>query len=135
MDEIIKPLMFSFVASKKRNTLKKTGVSAKEIYPTENFSENFIKKGIKVYSFLNKSYLKTPYNTVVSNGMKLITYKNWSDELNKLQKKIIDKEKAYYFVYNEYFDNTEHEFGPDSKEAEVEIKNVFNGLEKFLSII
>lgn len=132
LDEIIKPLMFSFVANKTRNTIKKTGISAKEIYPSKNFSKNFEKQGVKVYSFLNKAYLKTPYNTIVSNGMKLIKYEDWTDQLNKLQKKIIDKEKAYYFVYNENFDGLCHKFGPNSKEAENEIKNIFINLENFL---
>jgi len=135
IDEIIKPLMFSFVTSKKRNTLKKTGISASEIYSTQNFCEKFKKQVIKVYSFINKAYLKTPYNQIVSNGMRLITYKNWTEELKKLEKKITDNEKAYYFVYNENFDGLCHKFGPNSNEAENEVKNIFEALEKFLEKI
>ena len=132
LDEIIKPLMFSFVASKKRNTLKKTGISANEIYPNKNFSESFKKQGIKTYSFVNKKYSKSPYSLNVSNGMKIITYKDWTEELKRLEKKITDKEKAYYFVYNENFDSLCHKLGPNSKEADNEIKSIFNELEKFL---
>lgn len=128
MDEIIIPFKFSLSSSKRINSLKKKLIDPKEIYPTENFYDRFKKNDITSYYFINKFYLKTPYNEIITKGSNFIPTNDWSDTTNKLVSKIKKNEKAYYFLYIDGVDTVGHEFGPDSKEFKNEIIKSFRGI-------
>lgn len=131
-DDIIIPFKFSRSDSKKINSLKNIITDPRIIFSGDNFYERFRKNGIEPYYFIKRIYEKSPFNRIVCKGVNFIETDSWENSIEKLSCIIQKKEKAYYFLYIDELDAKGHEFGPDSDNFRIEIRESFQKINKLI---
>ncbi len=123
VDRVIAPLLFSFAGDHECDTLRAAGVRPEQLYPTATLYQELARHGVTSYSFQSKDYMPSPYNDVVSNGARAISYSTLPEALATLTDLMVaERGKAYYFLYFDDIDSTCHRYGPVSRQLEAEIE-------------
>jgi predicted AlkP superfamily pyrophosphatase or phosphodiesterase len=135
VDDLIKPLLFSFANTKDKNTLKGI-VNPKDIVFNGNWSDKLKEKGIKTWVVQNQLY--TPggiFTTTAGNGFEQIPWKNFKNGF-KLVDKILrenSKTKNYIYYYYDVFDAVLHDHGSKSKFTRNELNKIKRNVDIFLN--
>jgi len=131
VDSVIAPLLFSFAGDRDRNTLARTGVNPEALYPKKTFYRQLKSRNIKTYLFQHRAYTPSPYSDVVFKGAQVIPYNTLSEALvNLTDALLLEKRKAYFFLYFDSIDSICHRYGPESRHVAAEIDTLLTVLER-----
>lgn len=132
VDAVIAPLLFSFAATKDRDTLKQAGVKPDALYPQGVFYPALKQMGVKPYVFGIRDYTPSTYANVVMKGAKQRSFKTLSEALVNLG--ILLKEAKKPVFAHLYFDKIDalcHEYGPSAPQTEAEIETFLLMMEHY----
>lgn len=133
LDNIISPLLFSFAGDRERDTLKKTGVTEENLFPTQTIYHQLQDSGIESYCFQNQAYAFSPFSRVACNGAKVVPYKTVPEALVNLTEAVLaQREKAYFFIYFDSIDAIGHKYSPNSPQFDAEIRTFWLTIERLL---
>ena len=124
VDAIIAPLLFSYSGSNKaRDTLKAIGAQPALIYPRGVFYPALKKLGVESFVFGSREHTPSTYSNVVMAGAEQHAFKTLSEAFINIGLLLEKQTKpTYVHLYFDKFDALCHEYGPNSPQAEAEIK-------------
>jgi Type I phosphodiesterase / nucleotide pyrophosphatase len=130
LDRMIAPLLFSFAGDKVPGSLKKTGISPQELYPTHTLYEDL--KGVGIPSFVLQlaSIAHSPYSEVMFRGASPIPYNHYSEALSSLVTLCNTQEKAYCYLYFGDIDAAGHRHGIDSPQFSQAVDDCWKAMEE-----
>jgi hypothetical protein len=133
-DAVITPLFYSFAGDDTRGTLRGSGLDPAAIYPRSSMYPLLRQHGVASYLFNKAEYAASPYNAAVGAGAtRQVAHDDLPQALEQLSQAVIAHEgPAYYFLYWGRFDALCHTYGPDSAQAEEELRCVLQLLESRL---
>ena len=116
VDEIITPLLFAYAGEKKRDSLKRSGISAEAFFPTRTLYQKLQTRGITSYVFQSESYTPSTFSDIVYKGATVFSFKRLSEALSNLVELATATilTKVYYFLYFDKIDAICHTYGPQS---------------------
>ena len=128
--DIIAPVLFSYAGDEDRETLQNK-VNPSGIYPTKTLYQKLNQYGVKCFVFQDKELTNTNYSKTLLKGAEVKGYGTLSNGFKTLAECINDeKGKAYYLFYYSQIDKASHEYGPESKRANKEVRKLLKALEK-----
>jgi hypothetical protein len=130
LDRMIAPLPFSFAGDKVPGTLKKTGISPQELYPTHTLYEDLKGWGIPSFILQEADIAHSPYSEVMCKGAQVLPYKDYSEALSSLVKLCETQKKAYCYLYLGDIDAVGHRKGIDSPQFHQAVEECFKSLEE-----
>ncbi len=130
VDNMITPLLFSYVDDNERNTLSKV-IDPNEIFPNYSLYKKLDEKNIQTYLFQSAKFTPSPYGDAVSKGVKHVkAFEDWESGLVELSKVIKnEQDKAYFYFYYGDIDSVGHDHGLDSETFEKTTDAFFRQLE------
>jgi predicted AlkP superfamily pyrophosphatase or phosphodiesterase len=130
VDDIIAPVLFSYAGDEDRETLQ-SKVNPNDIYPTKTIYQKLNKYGVKCFVFQDKKLTSTNYSKTLLKGAEVKGYATLSNGFKTLAECINNEDgKAYYLFYYSQIDKASHEYGPESKKANKEVRRLLKALEK-----
>jgi predicted AlkP superfamily pyrophosphatase or phosphodiesterase len=130
LDEVIAPLLFSYAGTSQRDTLKPSGIIAKQLFPKTNIYRTFKQQGIQASVFQHREYTPSTYSDILFKGAKSIGFRTLPEALVNLASELKEIERpAYYFLYFDRIDGIGHEYGPESDQITAEITNFLMTME------
>jgi hypothetical protein len=133
LDAIIAPLLYSFAGDEQRNTLVAAGAEPEQLLPSRTLYRELAQQGVDSFVLQNIEYARSPYNTTVTAGARLMPYRTASEACVMLaQHAERQRERAYYMLYFDTVDTVAHTHGPDSPHVAAEITIVLETLERAL---
>jgi predicted AlkP superfamily pyrophosphatase or phosphodiesterase len=133
VDEVIYPLLFSFVGEKQRDSLRDAYVSPDDILPGHTFYMDLEAAGIPTYSFIPREYITTAYNQMMARGTHPTGARTMAEALVTLKRKVKDVDgPALFYFYTPGIDSLAHQFGPFSFQSLAEADATLTLLDKFL---
>lgn len=131
VDQLIAPLMYSYAGDKANDTLRASGVSPEQLYPTTTLYQALERHGVRSYLFQHRSYAYSPYSQVVSEGATTVPYATLAEALVNLARHVeAQRERAYYCLYFDAIDAVCHRYGPDSPQLAAEIELFLTAMER-----
>lgn len=122
LDAIIAPLLFSFAGTKRRNSLKSTGIDPGEILPTRTIYQELKEEGVRSHAFQPWAHLVSPYSTTTFQGAEVFPYTTLSEAVVNAGSLIEARQgPSYLFFYFDGIDAVGHQYGPDSLQIDAEI--------------
>ncbi|MGB9979602.1 alkaline phosphatase family protein [Methanobacterium sp.] len=135
VDDIIAPVLFSYARDNERETLQNE-VNPNDIYPTKTVYQKLNYHGVKNFVFQNKHLINTNYSKTLLKGADIKGYGTLSKGIKTLAECVNNENgKAYYLFYYSQIDKASHEYGPESKKSNNEVKKLLKALEKLPSIL
>ncbi len=126
---VIAPLMFSWAGEKQRETLLKEGFSAETLLPFETFYARLAKRGIPSFIFQNKNYTPSPYSDRAFVPATTVPYETELDGMRALTQTVLETDgPGYFFLYLDSFDESCHQAGPSSAQAEGVLQGLLDAL-------
>ena len=130
VDDIIAPVLFSYAGDDDRETLQNK-FNPDDIYPTKNVYQKLNQHGVKSFVFQEKKLINTNYSKILLEGAEVKGYVTLSNGFKTLAECINNENrKAYYLFYYSQIDKSSHEYGPESKKANKEVRGLLKALEK-----
>jgi predicted AlkP superfamily pyrophosphatase or phosphodiesterase len=131
VDAMITPLFFSFTGDYTRGTLGGSGIEAQDIYPRHNIYAALSGQEVPSYIFNKGEYASSPYNTAVCHGAThQVSFDDLPQGLNRLAQAVLAQQgPGYFFLYWGQYDALCHTYGPDSPEADVELRSILELIE------
>ncbi len=116
VDEVITPLLFAYTGEKKRDSLKRSGISAETFFPTQTLYQKLQIRGTTSYVFQSESYTPSTYSDIVYKGATVLSFQRLSEALSNLVElaTATTLPKIYYFLYFDKIDAICHTYGPQS---------------------
>ena len=100
VDAMIMPLMFSFVGTRERETLRQAKADPKLIYPQSTFYDALNAQGIASYIFQHRDYTPSTYSEAIFRGATEVRrIHTWSETLINLQLRLEKASDAVLFLY------------------------------------
>ncbi|MBI2743300.1 MAG: alkaline phosphatase family protein [Chlamydiales bacterium] len=132
LDCVISPLLFSFAGDGRIETLKKTGISPKEIYPTHTFYEQLHKEGVRSFAMQHYTISQSVYSQVMLKGAKALPYGKIGQALENLVEicSEVKDEPHYVFLYFSDIDSMGHRYGVGSEAFEKAMDEFWSEMEK-----
>lgn len=131
LDAMIVPLLFSFSGSAERDQLKATGIDPKTLYPPRSIYRRLKGLGVKSQVFQHREYTPSTYSNIAFDGANARGFKTLPEILVNLRQALAEaKGKNYFFFYYDKIDSINHEYGPDSAQADAEIDTFLTVLER-----
>jgi len=131
LDAMIVPLLFSFSGSAERDQLKATGIDPKTLYPPRSIYRRLKGLGVKSQVFQHREYTPSTYSNIAFDGANARGFKTLPEILVNLRQALAEaKGKNYFFFYYDKIDSINHEYGPDSAQADAEIDTFLTILER-----
>ncbi len=130
LDRMIAPLLFSFAGDKALGSLKTTGISPQELYPTHTLYEDLRTAGIPSFVLQLASIADSPYSEVMFKGAHPLPYRDYSQALSTLTHLCNTEEKAYIYLYFGDVDAAGHRHGLDSAEFAQAVDLCWKGIEE-----
>ncbi|MFN2137541.1 MAG: alkaline phosphatase family protein [Candidatus Promineifilaceae bacterium] len=133
-DAVITPLFYCFAGEYKRGTLLEAGIDPASVFPRHNIYPWLTEHGVASTVFNKAEYASSPFNAFMNRGA---TQQIAHDELPQAMKQLTQAVQAqegpaYYFLYWGTFDALCHAHGPDSAQAQAELRSVLALLESDL---
>jgi len=134
LNEIIKPLLFSFGHDKHRNTLKSTKIKPKQLYPPHTLYQQLALNGVTSYVFQYRGYTPSPYSDWVFRGANVIPYRTLPEALTNMNLVLeqIQQRPLYCMFYIDVVDGICHEYGPTSPQLYAELDTVLTTIDRLL---
>jgi hypothetical protein len=131
LDAMIVPLLFSFSGTAERDQLKATGINPKTLYPPRSLYTRLKGLGVKSQVFQHREYTPSTYSNIAFKGANVQGFKTLPESLVNLRQALAEtKGKNYFFFYYDKIDSINHEYGPDSPQADAEIDTFLTILER-----
>ena len=131
LDAMIVPLLFSFSGTAERDQLKATGIDPKALYPPRSLYTRLKGLGVKSQVFQHREYTPSTYSNIAFKGANVRGFKTLPEILVNVQDGLTQtKGKNYIFFYYDKIDSINHEYGPDSRQADAEIDSFLTILER-----
>jgi len=133
LHRVIAPLLFSFAGDHEKETLKKTGIDPKKIYPTHTFAQRLAQEGIRFVALQEKEMAAATYSQILFQGAEVKTYTTFSQAaalLAELLSKQKEGEKVYYYLYFPDIDAMAHRHGLHSPHVDYAVRRCFHALEE-----
>lgn len=128
IDMVIQTLPFKAAGQKRADELLDMGLDPKILYSGPTVYEKLKAKGVKSFVFTHRNIAHSAYSGVSQRGSEIIPYTRGSDLMVKLRRKLMETAgPAYFYIYWDAVDHSEHDFGPHSEEHESEL-SVFSHL-------
>lgn len=122
LDAMIVPLLFSFSGSAERDQLKATGIDPKTLYPPRSIYSRLKGLGVKSQVFQHREYTPSTYSNIAFKGANVHGFKTLPETMVNIRQALAEtKGKNYFFFYYDKIDSINHEYGPDSPQADAEI--------------
>jgi predicted AlkP superfamily pyrophosphatase or phosphodiesterase len=129
LDAMIVPLLFSFSGTAERDQLKSSGIDPKTLYPPRSIYRRLKGLGVKSQVFQHREYTPSTYSNIAFKGANVRGFKTLPEIMVNMRQALAEtKGKNYFFFYFDKIDSINHEYGPDSPQADAEI-------EAFLTIV
>ena len=129
LDAMITPLLFSFAGTMERETLKPTGISARDLVPNHTIYQTLQQHGVQSFIAQFAAYAQSPYSELIGQGSRIVPYMTLPEILTNLRLALIQSHSPTYFMlYYGSIDGVAHHYGPDSPQFEAEV-------EAFLAIL
>jgi predicted AlkP superfamily pyrophosphatase or phosphodiesterase len=131
LDAMIVPLLFSFSGSAERDQLKSTGIDPKTLYPPRSLYTRLKGQGVKSQVFQHREYTPSTYSNIAFKGANARGFKTLPELLVNLRAALAEtKGKNYIFTYYDKIDSINHDYGPDSPQADAEIDTFLTIIER-----
>lgn len=132
VDDIITAFLFKEARSNEYQSLKNKNIDPKSFLPSDNIFKELNTNGIKsrVYqpSYINNSI----YTNTMCEGAEIIGYEEYSDLFNRVYNDLKENDnKEYYYIYLPEIDSVAHEFGCNSEEFDLKVKEFLKSLDMF----
>ncbi|PKN92123.1 MAG: phosphodiesterase [Chloroflexi bacterium HGW-Chloroflexi-6] len=122
LDAMIVPLLFSFTGTAERDQLKATGINPKSLYPPRSIYRRLKGLGVKSQVFQHREYTPSTYSNIAFDGANTRGFKTLPESMVNIRQALSEaKGKNYTFFYYDKIDSINHEYGPDSPQADAEI--------------
>lgn len=133
IDKIIATLPFTAVGEEGQDKLLDQGVDPQVLFKEKTIYQVLAKSGVKSFVFNSKAYANSVYSKLVHEGDTPVPFKNSSDLIVSLRKKLEEeKGPAYFYIYWDALDSMAHHYGPDSEEYWAELTGISCIFEKEL---
>jgi hypothetical protein len=134
VDAMITPLFYSFAGEYKRGTMAEAGINPAIIFPRQNIYPALSEQGVTSYVLNKAEYANSPYNKTICRGAaQLPAFDDLLQGMEQLTMAVIEqKGPAYYFLYWGQFDALCHAHGPDSPQAQTELRTILELMETSL---
>jgi predicted AlkP superfamily pyrophosphatase or phosphodiesterase len=131
VDAMITPLFFSFTGDYTRGTLEGSGIEPQDIFPRQNIYAALSGQNIPSYIFNKAEYASSPYNMAVCRGAThQVAFDDLPQGLDRLAQALLaHKGPGYFFLYWGQYDALCHTYGPDSPEADAELRSILELVE------
>lgn len=131
VDDVITPLLFCLAGDKESETLKKSGINPRDIYPKDTIYKKLKVKGIESHTFHNSGINTSTYSNILLDGANIHGYYSVPEGLANLYSLLLDTHgKAYYYFYTSEIDTIGHHYGPGSPQFEAQMDSFFTDLER-----
>ncbi len=133
VDEVITPLLFAYAGEKKRDTLKRSGITADAFFPSQTLYQKLKTRGISSYVFQHESYTPSTFSDCVFKGATVLSFKRLSEAFSNLVELIGTPPtpvKSYYFLYFDKIDAICHTYGPQSHQFKETVDSFLRMLEE-----
>ncbi|HEY0757322.1 MAG TPA: alkaline phosphatase family protein [Ktedonobacteraceae bacterium] len=133
VDAIIAPLRFSYASDSQPNTLKTSGISAENFYPSRTLHQTLHMLGVQSHIFQPTVNIYSTYSSVIFRGTTSRNpFQTLEQGLDLLAARVLSKEEspAFYLLYYDGVDANSHAAGPDSQALEKELTYLFTTLEQ-----
>ena len=123
VDDIIKPLPFSYAADKKSGTLIGK-LEPRALLPQlrSTLYEQLGELGVRSFSLGHRSYTPSPYGSVIQRGAHLLPYESLDEAIDTLSRRLrSDPSPAYYCLYWGEIDGAGHDYGPESRQFRAQV--------------
>jgi hypothetical protein len=131
VDDLIVPLLFSTVGTRKRETLQRTGIDANAILPTVTLYQTLAAAGVQSHVFQHRAYTPSTYSNAIFRGASVHPYKTLPEALVNLTETLSNSRgTTYCFLYFDRIDDIGHEYGPHSPQVDAEIDTLLTVLER-----
>lgn len=122
LDAMIVPLLFSFTGTAERDQLKATGINPKSLYPPRSIYRRLKGLGVKSQVFQHREYTPSTYSNIAFDGANIRGFKTLPESMVNIRQALTEaKGKNYTFFYYDKIDSINHEYGPDSPQADAEV--------------
>ncbi|MFH2131569.1 MAG: alkaline phosphatase family protein [bacterium] len=130
LDAIIVPLLYSFAGSRKRETIRTTGLKPESLIPTRTLYRDLKQNGVQSHVFQHQAFTPSPFGSVVFQGATVHPYRTLAEGLTNMAAAVHSSSApAYIFFYFSPIDDICHHYGPDSPQFEAEVDAFFTTLE------
>jgi predicted AlkP superfamily pyrophosphatase or phosphodiesterase len=130
LDAMISPLLYSFAGDEDRDTLKKTGIDPRCLFPTRTVYQQLADHGVRSFILQDHRYTFSPYTKVVTDGATLVPYRTLPEALASLYEHMqVQDRRTYYFLYYDRIDAVCHQHGPTSLQLAAEIQVFLDTME------
>ena len=131
VDALIAPLLFSFAGDHDRETLRATGVTTEQLFPTQTIYQDLGRHGVRSFVFQDRAYALSPYTTAVTTGATVVPYVTLPEAIVNLSQMLArQEERTYYFLYYDRIDAICHTYGPESRQVAAEILTFLDVMER-----
>jgi predicted AlkP superfamily pyrophosphatase or phosphodiesterase len=131
VDAIITPLLFSYVGTTARDTLKPTHMAPASFFPSTTFYQSLARYGVQSTIVQHRDYTPSTYSNVVFQGARVVPYTTLSEALVNLQALLAEQTTpAYYVLYFDTIDALAHQYGPHSPQVEAELDTFLTTMER-----
>ncbi len=135
VDDLISPLLFSYVnyaegEKLQRDTVKRANIPPSAFFPQQTFYKRLREQGIASHILQHQNYTPSTYSDVVFQGAKTYAYQTIEQALFFLAELITveNAPPAYHFLYFDRIDFMGHHAGPFSKAFEQEVDGFFRAM-------
>lgn len=134
LDMTITPLLFSHAGTKERDTLKRKKVQPESLYPQGRLYPALRRLGVTPYMFGSREHTPSTFSNVVMDGAEQRPFKTLSEAFVNIGL-LLEKQThpIYVHLYFDKFDALCHEYGPNSAQAEAEIRTVLWMMDQYFS--
>jgi hypothetical protein len=120
VNSVIVTLPFSFMGDRGRETLRGR-MRPSALFKGTPLFKRLRASGVETYSFTSWSLTKTTYTRLVHGASKIVPYSSSSDMVASLRRTVeAARGQSFSYVYWSHVDAIEHQYGPNTDEAELE---------------
>jgi hypothetical protein len=131
---VIAPLPFCHAGDRQRDTLKKDGLTAADLFPQTTFYQELAAQGVASHVFQHSNYTPATFSDHVFRGTEAVwpfdTLAEASTLLAEQLRTPAQGRKRYFFLYADPIDHIGHGYGPNSDTFAAEIDATFTLLER-----
>ncbi len=131
VDAVIAPLLFSYAGDHHSGTLLSKGYSSKDLFPFTTIYQALEKENIPSFVFQHDNTADAPYSKAVFQGAQITPYTSLESGLKKLQSKLQEASRGYFYFYFGDIDAAAHRHGLASKEVAKAVEKMLVSLENF----
>lgn len=133
LDAVIAPLLFSYAGTTVRDTLKRTKIDPRLLYPQTNLYPALDAAGVRSFIFQHRAYTPSTYSDIVFAGAQAHPYRTLPEGLANLAALVAKQDAPCYCVlYYDEIDALAHTYGPASPQTLAQAEMALTAIETTL---